>query len=122
MKMIHLDELLREGYEEDTVSLRQFERGYAAVTIPGVIGFAFGFYLIFGSEWRTEGSIVSAICFVVLGAACVHAYRARPKSAKTGQRMEKYERLGGRAEEVEFIYVDHASRTFCRRVAATRGD
>ena len=122
MKMIHLDELLREGYEEDTVSLRQFERGYAAVTIPGVIGFAFGFYLIFGSEWRTEGFILSVISFVILGAACVHAYRAAPKSARTGQPMEKYQRLGGKAEEIEFIYVDHASRTYCRRVAASRSD
>lgn len=122
MKTIHLEELLREGYEEDAVSLRQFERCYAAVTIPGVIGFASGFYLIFGLEWRTEGLILSAICFASLGAACVHAYRATPKSARTGQLMEKYQRLGGKAEDVEFIYVDRASRTYCRRVAATTGE
>lgn len=122
MRTIHLEELFREGYKEDAVSLRQFERRYAAVTIPGVIGFSFGFYLIFGSEWRTEGFILSVISFVLLGAACVHAYRASPKSAKTGQRMEKYERLGGKAEEIEFIYVDHASRTYCRRLAATTGE
>lgn len=122
MKTIQLDELLREGYEEDVVSLRQFERGYAAVTIPGVLGFVFGFYRIFGHDQRTEGFILAGFCFVILGAACVHAYRATPKSARTGLPMEKCRRLDGKADEVEFIYVDHASRTYCRRVALTRGD
>ncbi len=121
MKSIDPEDLRRDGYYEDTVSMRRFERRYAPITIPSVIGFAFGFYLIMGLDLKIQGLVLSLICLVVIACTCGHAYFAVPKSAKTGLPMERYKRLGGNSDESEFIYVDHSSRTFCRRAAVIRG-
>jgi len=122
MKTLSLEDLLLDGYTEDVASLRAFERGYAPVTIPGVVGFAFGFYLIFWREQTTGGFMVSLISLVVIAGACAHAYFASPRSVRSGRRMERYRRSDARCEGTEFLYVDHDSRTFCRRMALGRGD
>lgn len=120
MKTIDLESLIQDGYQEDTRSIRSFERRYAPFSILGVIGFAGGFYLIYNNG-PTIGIAVAAVSFLFLGAVCTHAYFAIPVSTTSGLPMEKYRRIGSMPNETEFIYVDHSSRTFCRRVAVIKG-
>jgi hypothetical protein len=116
---IYLEALQRDGYQEDKHSIRRFERRYAPFSIPGVLGFFFGLYLAFTGHER-EGLIIAGVSFLVTMAATIHARVSIPTSAISGQPMEKYRRLGGPDSETEFIYVDHSSRTFCRRIVGSR--
>jgi hypothetical protein len=119
MKTIQLEDLLRDGYQEDPASIRQFERRYAPFTIPALLGFAFGLYLLIGLDRQVPGLVLFGTCLAVIAATCTHAYFGTPNSSKTGLPMERYQRRGGDPDDVQFIYVDHTSRTFCRRTAAT---
>jgi hypothetical protein len=123
MKSISIEELITQGYSEDSKSLKEFEKPYRIPSIVGLSGFIICFTLVvLGKLHGKVGLISIGISLLFCLATIVRGYMSRPKSKLTGKPLIKYKnRFPAPDVGLELIYVCPDGKTFFRRIYAFTG-
>ena len=111
-----------EGFTEDKMSGRAFDRRFLPVSVPLIIAYvvifilgirhafdALHFVIYWGSVW------------LALGVVIFWQRKARPVSKISGRPMIKLRRTDAQPGVAERIYLDPESRTYFRRVISVAG-
>jgi hypothetical protein len=120
MQKLAVSDLQKNGYTEDRAAYRAFLHRYVLASHIGlflcVVPYPFNRYVWSPFTDPSIEFIVLLTCFVV-GVALIAAYNtytrdAIPVSLHTGLPMERFLRSDPAEGHIEYLYVDHSSRTY----------
>ena len=117
MNKISIAQLIQDGYAEDPVGRRKFERPYLLFFAPWVITFIASLLLLFCELIQPiTATIIMATSLVLLGLGALTMYRAHPRSRHTGKPLMKFNNTKPQWPTLsEIIYVCPDSKTYFTR-------
>ena len=117
MNQISIAQLIQDGYAEDPVGRRKFERPYLLFFAPWVITFITSMLLLFCELLHPiTAAIIMATSLIMLGLGALTMYRACPRSRHTGKPLMKVRNTKPQSPILsEIIYVCPDSKTFFTR-------
>jgi hypothetical protein len=124
MNTINIDDLLTQGYTEDHVAKRRFERRWFIASAPPLLCFTIiGGLAILGRLSLQIAVPCAVAAFLVLMIVLAAAEHASAVSRHSGKDMVKYRNARPpRGIIRETVYVCPDSRTFFRRTWFVEGD
>ena len=122
MKEIRLAELVAAGYREDKAAASRLERPYNVAMIIGICGFIGGFVLFGRKTMGALGLSLFGLSWVWMIVVIMTRYLTSPRDPSTGEKLEKYRARQIDSPNEEVLLVNHAKKTYCRRVVTRNYD